>query len=189
MTAAAPKAIATASYGVSLTLCWVLSRTSERRATDQALSLARGQGTSPRMKAGKAYISSLGTTGLLLTSSLMLLVVVGALIAFDAWPTDGSANNPETISIAQTERADVKSAQGKSHEAAGSHARRSDRISARSVRAAARRIASGGSASAGEDQVISDLQAPGSDGSGPTGGAAAGGGAPPAADPALGTPL
>jgi hypothetical protein len=120
----------------------------------------------------------------------MLLVVVGALIAFDAWPTDGSANNPETISIAQTERAEVKAAHAGSHEASASRAGRGERISARSVRAAGRRIATGGSAGAGGDQVISDLQAPGNDGSGPSGGpAAGGGGAPPPADPSVGAPL
>jgi hypothetical protein len=60
------------------------------------------------LKAGKAYISSLGTTGLLIASSLLLLVVVGTLIAFDAWPSGESAAQPDTIAIAQTERAEVK---------------------------------------------------------------------------------
>src|SRR5687768_1273252 len=38
------------------------------------------------MRATKAYIASLGTTGLLLAFSASLLVVVGALFAFNAWP-------------------------------------------------------------------------------------------------------
>jgi uncharacterized membrane protein len=33
------------------------------------------------VNAGKAYISSLGTTGLLIASSVLLLVVVGAIFA------------------------------------------------------------------------------------------------------------
>ena len=57
------------------------------------------------MKAGKAYISSLGTTGLLVASSVILLIVVGALIAFDAWPTGASAGRPENIALGATERA------------------------------------------------------------------------------------
>lgn len=38
------------------------------------------------MRATRAYIASLGTTGLLLAFSASLLVVVGTLFAFDAWP-------------------------------------------------------------------------------------------------------
>src|SRR3954453_11067512 len=38
------------------------------------------------MKATRAYIASLGTAGVLVASSALLLVVVSALIAFKAWP-------------------------------------------------------------------------------------------------------
>lgn len=38
------------------------------------------------MRATKAYIASLGTTGLLLAFSASLLILVGTLFAFDAWP-------------------------------------------------------------------------------------------------------
>ena len=38
------------------------------------------------MRATRAYIASLGTTGLLLAFSASLLVLVGTLFAFDAWP-------------------------------------------------------------------------------------------------------
>src|SRR4051812_45851868 len=38
------------------------------------------------MKATRAYIASLGTTGVLVASSALLLVVVSALVAFNAWP-------------------------------------------------------------------------------------------------------
>ena len=51
------------------------------------------------MRAGKAYISSLGTTGLLIASSLLLLMVVGAFVAFDSWPGQAAAD-PEVVSIA-----------------------------------------------------------------------------------------
>jgi hypothetical protein len=39
------------------------------------------------MRARTAYISSLGITGLSIASSLSLLLVVGAIVAFDGWPT------------------------------------------------------------------------------------------------------
>jgi hypothetical protein len=38
------------------------------------------------MRATKAYIASLGTTGLLLAFSASLLLLVGTLFAFNAWP-------------------------------------------------------------------------------------------------------
>jgi hypothetical protein len=38
------------------------------------------------VKATRAYIASLGTTGVLIASSALLLVVVSALLAFNAWP-------------------------------------------------------------------------------------------------------
>src|SRR3954471_14171962 len=38
------------------------------------------------MRATRAYIASLGTTGVLVASSALLLVVVSALVAFHAWP-------------------------------------------------------------------------------------------------------
>lgn len=51
------------------------------------------------MRAGKAYISSLGTTGLLIASSLLLLAVAGAFFAFDRWP-DHAAADSEVVPIA-----------------------------------------------------------------------------------------
>ena len=51
------------------------------------------------MSARKAYISSLGTTGLLIAAALAMLVVVGALVAFDRWPTQATAE-AESVQIA-----------------------------------------------------------------------------------------
>src|SRR3954452_1795252 len=42
------------------------------------------------MRARIAYISSLGTTAILVAAALLMLAVVGALVAFRGWP--GSAN-------------------------------------------------------------------------------------------------
>src|SRR4051794_29368983 len=45
------------------------------------------------MKATKAYIASLGTTGVLLAASVLMLAVVSAVVAFDRWP-GGSVQSP-----------------------------------------------------------------------------------------------
>src|SRR3954451_16094058 len=42
------------------------------------------------MRARVAYISSLGTTAILVAAALLMLALVGALVAFRGWP--GSAN-------------------------------------------------------------------------------------------------
>jgi|RhiMethySRZTD1v2_1073278.scaffolds.fasta_scaffold24169_8 hypothetical protein len=51
------------------------------------------------MRATKAYIASLGTTGLLLAFSASLLVLVGTLFAFDAWPGDGIRDAVESVLV------------------------------------------------------------------------------------------
>jgi hypothetical protein len=51
------------------------------------------------MSARKAYISSLGTTGLLVAAALAMLIVVGALMAFDRWPTQAVAE-AESVPVA-----------------------------------------------------------------------------------------
>ena len=51
------------------------------------------------MKPGRAYISSLGTTGVLIASSVLLLVVVGALMAYDRWPAGASSGGADSIVI------------------------------------------------------------------------------------------
>lgn len=39
------------------------------------------------MKATRAYIASLGTTGVLLAASILMLTIVSTLVAFDGWPS------------------------------------------------------------------------------------------------------
>jgi hypothetical protein len=51
------------------------------------------------MKASRAYITSLGTTGLLLSFALLLLVVVSAIMAFRAWPGDAVADDSAAVRI------------------------------------------------------------------------------------------
>jgi hypothetical protein len=50
------------------------------------------------VKAGKAYISSLGTTGLLIASSVLMLLVVGTIVGFHRWPS-GSPGGVDTVAI------------------------------------------------------------------------------------------
>jgi hypothetical protein len=50
------------------------------------------------MRARVAYISSLGTTAILVAAALLMLVVVGALVAFRGWP--GSANGEPVHPVA-----------------------------------------------------------------------------------------
>jgi hypothetical protein len=110
------------------------------------------------MRAAKAYITSLGTTGLLLCCSLLLLSVVGALVSFDAWPTTDTSV-PETVAIgpagpiAETRPAGSAGAVGGVRADSAKRARR-DRRAARTRRHAA----AAGSGSG--DRVISGLPAP-----------------------------
>ena len=51
------------------------------------------------MRASRAYIASLGTTGVLIASGLMLLVVVSAIVAFQGWPGQGLLNDLESLVV------------------------------------------------------------------------------------------
>jgi hypothetical protein len=49
------------------------------------------------LKATKAYIASLGTTGVLLAASLLMLAVVSAVVAFDRWPGSNLQTKVQTL--------------------------------------------------------------------------------------------
>jgi len=49
------------------------------------------------MKATKAYIASLGTTGVLLAAAVLMLAVVSAVVAFDRWPGAGVSTPVQTL--------------------------------------------------------------------------------------------
>ena len=53
------------------------------------------------MKATKAYIASLGTTGVLLAASLLMLAVVSAVVAFDRWPDGRVSSRVQTLVLAE----------------------------------------------------------------------------------------
>src|SRR3954453_19399572 len=77
------------------------------------------------MKATKAYIASLGTTGVLLAAALLMLGVVSAIVAFDRWPDGHVSSRVKTLvlnerpaSIRVTSRAAGASATGPTRTAA-----------------------------------------------------------------------
>jgi hypothetical protein len=49
------------------------------------------------LKATKAYIASLGTTGVLLAASILMLAVVSAVVAFDRWPGGNVSTGVRTL--------------------------------------------------------------------------------------------
>jgi hypothetical protein len=142
------------------------------------------------LRAGKAYISSLGTTGLLVASSVILLVVVGALIAFDAWPTGASAGRTENVALGATQRAAaVKAAKAHSTGTASrvtlrAGARATGRATARTARKAGKTVTrDGGRPVNDESPLVSGLPHPTTDSNADSGGHAL----PPAGAPAAGS--
>ena len=59
------------------------------------------------MRATRAYIASLGTTGILLAASVAMLIVVSALVAFDGWGRGNVSDDVEQLFVAN-ERPDLR---------------------------------------------------------------------------------
>jgi hypothetical protein len=118
------------------------------------------------MSARKAYISSLGTTGLLVAAALAMLIVVGALVAFDRWPTQAIAE-AESVPVARTPADRVRATEARRDATADRGARRA---TARSLIRSRGRLdlaaAQAGTVERGvhmalvRDPVVSDLPAP-----------------------------
>jgi hypothetical protein len=137
------------------------------------------------VKAGKAYISSLGTTGLLIASSVLLLLVVGTIFAYDRWPDD-DPGRADVVAIDEGDAAvRARTVIAERRRAARTRSAQRRRAAA-AKRRRARAKAAGASAAEGRwadatplgEPVISDLPAPDSDGSagqGDGGGLPAGG--------------
>jgi hypothetical protein len=51
------------------------------------------------VKTSRAYLASLGTTGLLVASSILLLAVVGAIVGFTGWPGGGFLTEIEGLVV------------------------------------------------------------------------------------------
>jgi hypothetical protein len=129
------------------------------------------------VKAGKAYISSLGTTGLLVASSVLMLIVVGTIVGFDRWPA-GSQYGSDTVAIdgADQSRPARTVVTGRRRTRAEHRRALARRRDAR-ARARLTRSGRGDAAPALDGTVVSGLPAPDSDplGGGPMGGTPGGG--------------
>jgi hypothetical protein len=88
------------------------------------------------MRATKAYIAGLGTTGILITCFLLLLTVGSALVAFDGWPGAAADDGLQRVVVKnQEEHATAESREDgttRRHETAG--ARRGERATERRAR-------------------------------------------------------
>jgi hypothetical protein len=51
------------------------------------------------MRARVAYISSLGTTAILVAAALLMLAVVGAIVAFRGWPGAANAAGVQSVPL------------------------------------------------------------------------------------------
>src|ERR687893_1741403 len=60
------------------------------------------------MRASRAYIAGFGTTGVLVGSALLLLVVVSTLVAFQGWPGTGFADDIGSLVVDEPERLPVE---------------------------------------------------------------------------------
>lgn len=128
------------------------------------------------MSARKAYISSLGTTGLLIAAALAMLIVVGALVAFDRWPSQAVAEAESVPVTGDGVGAAHGSGESRAFASTGPSVRSTAMSASRSAavlrRAAARAghvdatIAPAPAASVHEP-IVSDLPAPDSDPSTP----------------------
>ena len=141
------------------------------------------------MSARKAYISSLGTTGLLIAAALAMLVVVGALVAFDRWPSQAVAEAESVPVTRDAVHATRPAGEPRSFARTGPSAR-STAISEKRSRAALRQAAAraGGVDATGgpaiHEPIVSDLPAPNSAPAAPAPAAPQHQAAAPAPDPA-----
>jgi hypothetical protein len=87
------------------------------------------------MKATKAYIASLGTTGVLLAASILMLAVVSAMVAFDRWPGDSVQNPAQTLVLSDKAPAIRVSAKTSGPSATPAAARRAGAVRSATPRA------------------------------------------------------
>ena len=119
------------------------------------------------MSARKAYISSLGTTGLLIAAALAMLIVVGALVAFDRWPTQAVAEAESVPITGDAANASNQAGEPRAFTRTGLPARltaisdkRSRAVLRRAAARAGRVESTVGPAPAVSETIVSDLPAP-----------------------------
>jgi hypothetical protein len=72
------------------------------------------------MRARVAYISSLGTTAILVAAALLMLAVVGAIVAFKGWPGAANADGVRSVPLAPSfTRASATLVVARTHRRAG----------------------------------------------------------------------
>jgi hypothetical protein len=114
------------------------------------------------MRARTAYISSLGTTGILIASSLMLSLALGAFLSFDGWPTQADGH-VQDVAVPAAAPALPSAALGRRvgaahhRSASRAHARRGG---ARSARRRGRVVPVPGGGGSHGGRVVSALPAP-----------------------------
>jgi hypothetical protein len=140
------------------------------------------------MRARAAYISSLGTTGILVGAALLMLATVGALVAFHHWPGGSTGNDVTAVPLQPPARGvtAVRSVAG----AAAARAAAGAAVAARATgrRPAGRRAALAGTRRAGAHPVSVRLSEASGGGGAPASTQAPSQGAPAVALPGLPQP-
>jgi hypothetical protein len=137
-----------------------------------------------RVKASKAYIAGLGTTGILIASSVLLMLVVGALVAFNQFSASKNGRELEGLLVDRDQPPGLSGPALAAAEAApaarGVSARPPASVAA-SLRSGATRAADGAAASSGASgggTGSAGTTAPGGSGGGPAITGPQGGGGP-----------
>ena len=141
---------------------------------------AGGQYPTPILKATRAYIAGLGTSGVLIASFLLLLAVVSAIVAFRGFPGEASNDGLGRLDVSDARQASSSGAAERSGaDAARRKSARGDRGSARGARRGARGSGRGAD-SAGGARDAGGRRAGGERAAGGLAGGGAGGGPAPA---------
>jgi hypothetical protein len=146
-----------------------------RQALDGAERPSLGVPQTPTLKAYRAYIAGLGTTGVLIGSFLLLLAVVSTIVAFRGAPGEASNDGLGRLDMSDSRQASkVGGAPGAAGDAARDRAARGGRDAARGSKRRGRFAGGAGGAGALRGERVAGGVAggvPGSGAGGPGGGA------------------
>ena len=145
------------------------------------------RGTPIRVKAWRAYIAGLGTSGVLIASFVLLLAVVSAIVAFQGYPGEASNDGLDRLDVGQTRPAAAvsKADRARADRRSAAAADRRGRAASRAARDGAR---SEGAGAVLGDRLESGGAAGGAGGSAPGGGGSGVSGAPGGGGGVLGSP-
>src|SRR5215208_2440502 len=77
------------------------------RGSGQSPGAGRRTGQGPTMRTTRAFIAGLGTTGSLVAAAICLLIVVGAVVAFNGWPGTGLADKVDRFVVDDSSQSSV----------------------------------------------------------------------------------